>query len=53
MPWGTFEKIRPALPTVNFENATDLMQEFARSRAAKKSPLSRKPPTSSAKRSTC
>ena len=27
MPWGTFEKIRQALPTVKFENATDLIQE--------------------------
>jgi Xaa-Pro aminopeptidase len=27
VPWGTFEKIRQALPSVNFENATDLMQE--------------------------
>ena len=27
VPWGTFEKIRAALPTVNFENATDLMQQ--------------------------
>ena len=27
VPWGTFEKIRQALPTVKFENATDLMQE--------------------------
>jgi Xaa-Pro aminopeptidase len=27
VPWGTFEKIRQALPNVNFENATDLMQE--------------------------
>jgi len=25
--WGTFEKIREALPNVQFENATDLMQE--------------------------
>lgn len=27
VPWGTFEKIRQALPQVKFENATDLMQE--------------------------
>jgi Xaa-Pro aminopeptidase len=27
VPWGTFEKIRAALPLVKFENATDLMQE--------------------------
>ncbi len=27
VPWGTFEKIRQALPDVKFENATDLMQE--------------------------
>lgn len=27
VPWGTFEKIRQALPRVKFENATDLMQE--------------------------
>ena len=27
VPWGTFEKIRQALPAVNFENATDLIQE--------------------------
>jgi Xaa-Pro aminopeptidase len=27
VPWGTFEKIRAALPNVKFENATDLMQE--------------------------
>ena len=27
VPWGTFEKIRTALPNVRFENATDLMQE--------------------------
>lgn len=27
VPWGTFEKIRTALPNVKFENATDLMQE--------------------------
>jgi Xaa-Pro aminopeptidase len=27
VPWGTFEKIRQALPTVKFENATDLMQD--------------------------
>jgi len=27
VPWGTFEKIRTALPKVKFENATDLMQE--------------------------
>jgi Xaa-Pro aminopeptidase len=27
VPWGTFEKIRAALPHVNFENATDLMQQ--------------------------
>jgi Xaa-Pro aminopeptidase len=27
VPWGTFEKIREALPNVQFENATDLMQE--------------------------
>jgi Xaa-Pro aminopeptidase len=27
VPWGTFEKIRLALPNVIFENATDLMQE--------------------------
>ena len=28
VPWGTFEKIRAALPTVKFENATDLMQQI-------------------------
>ena len=27
VPWGTFEKIRTALPKVKFENATDLTQE--------------------------
>ena len=27
VPWGTFEKIRTALPNAKFENATDLMQE--------------------------
>lgn len=27
VPWGTFEKIRTALPNVKFENATDVMQE--------------------------
>jgi Xaa-Pro aminopeptidase len=27
VPWGTFEKIRQALPGVQFESATDLMQE--------------------------
>jgi len=27
VPWGTYEKIRRALPQVQFENATDLMQE--------------------------
>ncbi|HTM09177.1 MAG TPA: M24 family metallopeptidase [Verrucomicrobiae bacterium] len=27
VPWGTYEKIRSALPQVRFENATDLMQE--------------------------
>jgi Xaa-Pro aminopeptidase len=27
VPWGTYEKIRGALPQVEFENATDLMQE--------------------------
>ena len=27
VPWGTFEKIRTALPNVKFENATDLVQE--------------------------
>ena len=27
VPWGTFEKIRAVLPTVKFENATDLMQQ--------------------------
>jgi Xaa-Pro aminopeptidase len=27
VPWGTFEKIRTALPGVKFENATGLMQE--------------------------
>lgn len=27
VPWGSFEKIRAALPQVKFENATDLMQE--------------------------
>src|SRR5256885_2094673 len=27
VPWGTFEKIRQALPNVKFENATDLMQD--------------------------
>ena len=27
VPWGTFEKIRTALPKVKFENVTDLMQE--------------------------
>ena len=26
VPWGTFEKIRSALPKVNFVNATDLVQ---------------------------
>ncbi len=26
VPWGTYEKIREALPEVHFENATDLMQ---------------------------
>jgi len=26
VPWGTFEKIRAALPKVNFGNATDLVQ---------------------------
>ena len=26
VPWGTFEKIRAALPKVNFANATDLVQ---------------------------
>jgi len=26
VPWGTFEKIRAALPQAKFENATDLMQ---------------------------
>jgi len=26
VPWGTFEKIRAALPKVNFTNATDLVQ---------------------------
>jgi Xaa-Pro dipeptidase len=26
VPWGTFEKIRTALPKVNFGNATDLVQ---------------------------
>lgn len=27
VPWGTFEKIRSALPKVKFEDATNLMQE--------------------------
>lgn len=27
VPWGTFEKIRTALPNVKFSNATDVMQE--------------------------
>jgi len=27
VPWGTFEKIRNALPSVKFANATDVMQE--------------------------
>jgi Xaa-Pro dipeptidase len=27
VPWGTFEKIRTALPNAKFENATDLVQE--------------------------
>jgi Xaa-Pro aminopeptidase len=27
VPWGTFEKIRKALPAIKFENATDLMQQ--------------------------
>jgi Xaa-Pro aminopeptidase len=27
VPWGTFEKIRTALPKVTFDNATNLMQE--------------------------
>ena len=27
VPWGTFEKIRQALPAVKFENATSVMQE--------------------------
>ena len=27
VPWGTFEKIRAALPKAKFDNATDLMQE--------------------------
>ena len=27
VPWGTFEKIRTALPRIKFENATDLTQE--------------------------
>jgi Xaa-Pro dipeptidase len=27
VPWGTFEKIRTALPNVRFDNATGLMQE--------------------------
>jgi Xaa-Pro dipeptidase len=27
VPWGTFEKIRNALPNVKFANATDVMQE--------------------------
>ena len=27
VPWGTFEKIRRALPDVKFANATDVMQE--------------------------
>ena len=27
VPWGTYEKIRGALPEAEFENATDLMQE--------------------------
>ncbi len=27
VPWGTFEKIRQALPQVKFDNATDLMQQ--------------------------
>lgn len=27
VPWGTFEKIRTALPSVRFENGTDVMQQ--------------------------
>jgi Xaa-Pro dipeptidase len=27
VPWGTFEKIRAALPRVNFSNATEVMQK--------------------------
>ncbi|HEY3304790.1 MAG TPA: M24 family metallopeptidase [Candidatus Binatia bacterium] len=27
VPWGTYEKIRAALPQIRFENATDLLQE--------------------------
>ena len=27
VPWGTFEKIRTALPNVKFDNGTDVMQE--------------------------
>ena len=27
VPWGTFEKIRQALPNIKFENSTDLVQE--------------------------
>src|SRR4030095_16442280 len=27
VPWGTFEKIRTALPDVKFANATDVMQQ--------------------------
>ncbi|HEY2986895.1 MAG TPA: M24 family metallopeptidase [Candidatus Binatia bacterium] len=27
VPWGTYEKIRAALPQLHFENATDLMQK--------------------------
>jgi Xaa-Pro dipeptidase len=27
VPWGSFEKIRGGLPQIEFENATDLMQE--------------------------
>jgi Xaa-Pro aminopeptidase len=27
VPWGTFEKIRTALPNVKFDNATDVMQQ--------------------------
>jgi Xaa-Pro dipeptidase len=27
VPWGTYEKIRAAVPQIRFENATDLMQE--------------------------